>query len=381
MVRAMGGRLARGVALGALALALPAPAALAQTFNLPPGTPTPAPRPAGPVDSDAPIVTPRPTPRPTATAPAPTPTSSPAPATAAPTSRPGPAVTRPAPIRTQPGAIPQPAASSAAPALPGVAPSTSPGFTPAALPSYAPTVAPAAQAEPGFFASNWPWLLGLLAALGAGAGGAMWLRRRRDERDPLADYEPPVVAAPVEAEPAPAPQPSALPPPPVPVVVDDGPLSLVLEATKLSATLLNTSLAYRLAITNRTDQPLGPLAVAAGMAAAHASQPVERQLALNGQLLAPKHKIATLAPGESVTLSGEIRLPLALIEPIRAGAAALFIPLARFAVDGPGVALARTFVVGDAPEAADAALRPFRLDLGPRVYSRIGQREIVAAAA
>ncbi len=381
MVRAMGGRLARGVALGALALALPAPAALAQTFSLPPGTPTPSPRPAGPVDSDAPIVTPRPTPTPrptaTATSPAPTPT----PAATAPGARPAPAATRPAPIRTQPGAIPQPAASTAAPALPGVAPGASPGFTPAALPSYAPTVAPSAATEPGFFASNWPWLLGLLAALGAGAGGAMWLRRRRDERDPLADYEPPVVAAPVKAEPAPAPELSVPPPTPSPVVVDDGPLSLVLEATKLSATLLNTSLTYRLAITNRTDRPLGPLAVAAGMAAAHASQPVERQLALNGQLLAPKHKIAALAPGESVTLSGEIRLPLSLIEPIRAGTAALFIPLARFAVEGPGVTLARTFVVGDAPEAADAALRPFRLDLGPRVYSRIGQREITAAAA
>ena len=34
---------------------------------------------------------------------------------------------------------------------------------------------------------------------------------------------------------------------------------------------------------------------------------------------------------------------------------------------------------GDAdvsPEQAGAALRPFRLDLGPRVYSRVGQREV-----
>ena len=381
MVRAMGGKLARGVALGALAFALPAPL-LAQTFSLPPGSSTPTPRPAGPVDTDAPIVVPRatPTPRPTATAPAPTPTISPSPVLTVPSPRTAETGARPAPARTQPDANPQDAAGAPASTLPSATPSTSPGFTPVA-PSYTPALPTPAASEPGFLAANWPWLLGLLAALGAGAGGALWLRRRREERDPVIDFEPPVVAAPAPPTLAePVPEPSALPPP-VPVQIDDGPLAMVLEATKLSATLLNTSLAYRLSITNRTDRPLGPLTVAAGMAAAHASQPVERQLALNGQLLMPKHTVASLAPGESTTLSGEIRLPLALIQPIRAGAAALFIPLARFAVDGPGISLARTFVVGEAPEVADAALRPFRLDLGPRVYSRIGQREIVAVAA
>ncbi|MGH6786313.1 MAG: hypothetical protein ACREBO_05740 [Novosphingobium sp.] len=370
-MRGIGGRLARGIALGALALALPAPAALAQTFNLPPGGATPAPRPAGPVDSDAPIVTPRPTPapRPTATAPAPTPSISPAPVLTVPSARPTQA--RPAPARVQPGA------ATPATTLPSAATSPSPGFAPAPFPA-APAPAPAlAPAEPGFLAGNWPWLLGLLAALGFGAGGALWLRKRRDEREPVVDFERPVVAAPT-------PQPEPIPAPaiaPEPVLIEDGPLSLVLEANKLSATLLNTTLAYRLSVTNRSDRPLGPLSISAGMAAAQAALPVERQLALNGQLLVPKHTIAALAPGESATLSGEIRLPLALIQPIRAGEAALFIPLARFAVDGPGIAVAHTFVVGEAPEIADAALRPFRLDLGPRVYSRIGQREIVAAAA
>jgi len=33
-------------------------------------------------------------------------------------------------------------------------------------------------------------------------------------------------------------------------------------------------------------------------------------------------------------------------------------------------------VVGEVPENPAAALRPFRLDLGPRVYSRIGQRAV-----
>jgi len=33
-------------------------------------------------------------------------------------------------------------------------------------------------------------------------------------------------------------------------------------------------------------------------------------------------------------------------------------------------------LVGELPEAPGAALRPFRLDLGPRTYSRLGQRAV-----
>lgn len=380
-MRAIGGRLAKGVALGALALALPAPL-LAQTFSLPPGSASPTPRPAGPVDTDAPVVVPRPTPapRPTATAPAPTPTPTPVATATGPSPRPAGAAERPAPTRARPDAA-QPGVAAPSTAQPGAIPSASPGFAPAPLPSYAPAGAAATPAQPGFFAANWPWLLGLLAALGAGAGAMLWLRRR-EERDPVVDFEPPVVAAPAPpAEPERDALVEPVPAAPAAVLADDGPLALVLEATRLSATLLNTSLTYKLSLTNLSDAPLGPLTVGADMIAAHATLPVERQLGLDGKLLERRHALAALAPGESVTVTGEIRLPLALIQPIRAGAAALFIPLARFQVEGPGLALARTFVVGEAPEVADAGLRPFRLDLGPRVYSRVGQREIVAAAA
>ena len=59
--------------------------------------------------------------------------------------------------------------------------------------------------------------------------------------------------------------------------------------------------------------------------------------------------------------------------------------LARFRIEAARkgaetLRLARTFVVGETPEKAGAALRPFRLDLGPRVYSRVGQREVAQPA-
>jgi hypothetical protein len=165
----------------------------------------------------------------------------------------------------------------------------------------------------------------------------------------------------------------------------EGPLSLRLSATRLSATLLNTTLQYQIELTNRADVPFGPLIVTGDMIAAHASLPVARQLGLDGVLLEKRHELASLAPGESATFSGEIRLPLAMITPIRSGAAAFFVPLARFRIEAARKgadthSLVRTFVVGETPEQAGAALRPFRLDLGPRVYSRVGQREVAQPA-
>ncbi|HVR90956.1 MAG TPA: hypothetical protein VHG29_07675 [Novosphingobium sp.] len=374
----------RTAAISALALACALPAAplLAQSvsdFRLPPASPTPTPRAPGPVDSDNPVVTaPRPTPTP---APAPTVTQNPTPAPAASAQ---PTLTRTPTAR--PSAAPRgttPASDVAAtPALP----TADAAITPAPLTfptssSVAPlpqSTAPAAREGSGAMLP----LLGGGALLLAALGGLVWWRRRAAEREPEIDFEPPVVARPEPeaSEPAVATVgPPLLAPQRAPTPADTV-LAMALEATRLSATLLNTTLQYRLRLTNHTAAPLGPITVSGDMVAAHATLPVEQQLGLSGLTLERRHETPVLAPGESVTLSGEIRLPLAAITPIRAGGAALFIPLARFRAEAPGLAVVHNFVVGEAPEVADAALRPFRLDLGPRVYSRIGQRELALPA-
>ncbi|MEO0032953.1 MAG: hypothetical protein RIS94_2711, partial [Pseudomonadota bacterium] len=94
----------------------------------------------------------------------------------------------------------------------------------------------------------------------------------------------------------------------------------------------------------------------------------------------PLHRVAALAPGESVTLGGEMRLPLSSVLPIRNGEAQLFVPLTRFdgwasAPDGRGVHARAAFLVGQ-ENAAQPRLAPFRLDLGPRVYDQLGQRAL-----
>ena len=149
----------------------------------------------------------------------------------------------------------------------------------------------------------------------------------------------------------------------------------------MSASLMATTLSYALTLTNTTDQPLTALAVEGDMIAAHGSLPADQQIAGDSQRLELRHALVTLAPGESAEFTGDFRLPLATLVPIRAGDAALFVPLARLRIEAStaaGIPLVQvqTWVVGELPEQPGAALRPFRLDLGPRTYSRIGQRTV-----
>lgn len=149
----------------------------------------------------------------------------------------------------------------------------------------------------------------------------------------------------------------------------------------MNASLVATTLSYRLVVTNRGGTALSALAIEGDMIAAHASLPPESQMAQPAQRLELRHALSALAPGESAEFSGDIRLPLSAITPIRAGNAAYFVPLARFRIEageagGHLQVLARTFVIGETQDFGGAGLRPFRLDLGPRSYSRIDQRAV-----
>lgn len=193
---------------------------------------------------------------------------------------------------------------------------------------------------------------------------------------PAPRVPPPPPPRPQRAEPPARPRPA--PPPPAPR--SNEALGVTLQARRLSATLLNTALTYELVVTNLGEVVVGPIAVTCDMIGAHASLPDHIQLENSGQA-DPSHRIPHLGPGESASMSGELRLPLTAITPIRHGAAALFVPLARFRIltwrEGrPPIATNRTFVIGETPPTPDAGLKPFRLDLGPRMYSSISQREV-----
>lgn len=220
----------------------------------------------------------------------------------------------------------------------------------------------------------------VLAALLAAIGGLIWWRRRAIEAPVTIAFERPIV--PAEAAPVAhtglavlAAQPEPAAPAPAAASQPEG-LVLTLEARRMSASLMATTLSYHLSLTNHTAFALTALAIEGDMIAAHGTLPPEQQVARKAQQLELRHALAELAPGETAVLSGDIRVPLALIAPIRAGTAAFFVPLARFRVAAGPLIAVQTFVIGEAPETPGAALKPFRLDLGPRTYSKIGQRAL-----
>lgn len=381
----------------ALLLTLAPEALAAQTapdFSLPRTRPTSASGAQGPVDDDNPVV--RTAPRPTPTPPPVIVTPSPAPGASTPAisptrvpsgtltgPRPAPSTTqRPAPQTAQPGTAPQAIPTDTTPTT-GDLPITPTLPTDTATDSFAlPPVADNSAVPAASTIWYWPWIAGTAILLAALFGLLWW--RRREPTVKLLQFERPIVASPKSAaepdgETVPVPAPASVIVHPAAAIAPG--LSISLEARRMSASLMATTLNYVLTLTNTTDQPLSALAVEGDMIAAHGSLPADKQIAGDAQRLELRHALVTLAPGESAEFTGDFRLPLAALVPIRAGDAAYFIPLARWRVEastaaGAPLVQVQTFVVGELPEQPGAALRPFRLDLGPRTYSRIGQRAV-----
>lgn len=148
----------------------------------------------------------------------------------------------------------------------------------------------------------------------------------------------------------------------------------------MSASLVNATLSYRLVLTAKAQAR--DVVIAGGMTAAHASRPQQDQLDPRN---APQlHRLERVGAGEIIEVSGDIRLPLAEITPIRHGSAALFVPIVRLevtaVVDGRPFTMRAAFVVGLEDGAAGQRLQPFRLDLGPRIYPKISQRALTVPA-
>jgi hypothetical protein len=278
-------------------------------------------------------------------------------------------------------------------------------------------------------AQGWPGAAGAMAF--ALAGAMLWrLARRRRRRQALPDAVLPgallIASAPPPAEPRPPrradcadlspeplpapsrgiePDPTSSPPPifsPKPGAAGkatptaraaksrrkpprplDESLSLRFEPLRFSATLAHAVLHYRLSLTNGGEAELGPLSIAADMIAAMAAEPNEALTAEAAALLPERHTIATLAPGDTAELRGELRLPLKAITPIRVGQAALMVPLVLLKVEARIKAVGRRraatvtrlaqFLVGEPDEGPAGKLHPYRLDLGPCSWAAAAQ--------
>jgi len=162
-----------------------------------------------------------------------------------------------------------------------------------------------------------------------------------------------------------------------PLVEEEETLSLAIEARQLSISLMAATLSYRITLTNSGKAPVRGVAIAGDMISAHASRSTEEQMATASSELARCHDIADIPAGKSVQVVGEFRLPLPMIQPIRRGDLALFVPLARLRVEatqGADGAIVKTALIGQRSPRPGAGLQPFRLDLGPRVYREVTQK-------
>ncbi|AKH42362.1 LPXTG-motif cell wall-anchored protein [Altererythrobacter atlanticus] len=372
--------------LAALIVAQPAAAAGTplSEFRLP-GDSTATPTPQGPVDQDIPAPSPVTEPGSRQEAEAePAPALAPVlpqpiilPETAIsvePAPRPAPhRMAEPQAVQGQDAAAPSPAATAepegAAETTPQPGATSQPITTPIPEPAD-----PASAPSPLPAANNWlPFLLAAGLALAAALAVFLWRRKRATPIERPA-VQPPRPAAPMPASAAPQPPASPSPAPPAAPGVPPG-LQVGLEPVRLSLSLMNATLSYRLLLANRGGAPLTDIAITADMIAAHASQPREQQLAGPAENAPVVERIGQLEPGERRILVGECRLPKADIVPIRQGASSLLVPLARFRVLAKDVPpFCQTYVVGLPPKRAQAGLLPFRLDLGPRVYPELALR-------
>jgi hypothetical protein len=376
----------------AMALALCAVTASAQTpgsvedFRLPP-QPSPAPAPVeGPVDADNPVA------RPTVNPPQPQPAVSPTPT--APVASPIPTADATRGSRSAPRERPVTPQATLAPTSTAISPATPTEAlsTPSAIPEATSPAMETSLPPSGDTGGSWTWIAALAALLLAGLGVIAWKRRGTATKEmdaEIAGEEAPPFPEPAlfEIPPAPAeplPMPSPVTLPPVALTADTGQSSLEAHfaAQSLTCSLVFASLAYRLELSNRGDTPKGPFRIAGDVTSAHASLSTGDQLSPDGAAMPAIHRVEPLAPGESATVTGQLRMAMADIVPVRQGQTALFVPLARFHIadEGEGdVSTTRVFVVGEAGEAPDGGLRPFRLDRMPGVVRGLDQRDVSPA--
>ena len=281
------------------------------------------------------------------------------------------------------------------------------------------------SADTFFSGTVWAAIAALLAALGAVA--FLFLRRRSASSETVADYAAPDSAHNIVRQPSPPihpgisadqkperpadqqsgplpksanprgfvtsslrlgqtqPQPAPFPArpqstgrPTAPAMSSGkGDLRIAFVAETAGSTLLNAVLGYRITLHNDGTETLKDLALSGLLAQASGDVPRSGTGAMQAIGNAD-----SIAPGQSVELKGEIRLPLAQIEPISYNRQSLFVPVVHFICAYAGNSSERreerhSFIVGREHEPPRAKMAPFRLDQGPRNFRPVGQRLLV----
>lgn len=306
----------------------------------------------------------------------------------------------PAPPTAAPDrAAPRPRSVQPAPSAPAAPPPTpEPAPTPpaAASPEAAPATHPVPMAAPDSptppkTSAPWGWIAAALALLAALAGGLLWCRRSpaaqadatlADARladapgvDPLDD-----TTATATPESGPVHSPVTLTPVPPPPATGPRPrlaLDVRIEAARLTFT--GASIGYWLYLRNDGDARAEDIMIHALLANADARQQDTLDRFFAGQDGSVLHSVVAIAPGDTTSLTGELRLSHDAIVPVELGDRTLLIPLIAFDVHYRWDAAQRgrsggAWIVGQEQEPPAPRLAPLRMDQGPRQFRRPGCR-------
>ena len=347
-------------------------------------TPPPAPEPE-PVPTIPPATEqPRPTPAP---APAPSPTRA-APVREQPRQAPA-----PTPATDRERAVPGPAAEASlvneAPAPPVAAPDPvlPQSKVLAPPPPAAPVERSVAEPLPAEPDGGFPWLALLLAG-GVGVLGLLGYRRfaaSRTEAYAAPAPEPiavPKAVAPPAAPPRPAPAAAPAAPAPASIGIKLRPqLELEFKPDKAAATLTDANVQFELKVRNSGNMAARNIRIEARMFNAGAEQDREigaffaRQAQEAGSSTLP-----AIPPRGEVAFKSTVTMPKDAVREINVQGRRLFIPMVAFNVfydwaDGKTGQTSMSYIVGREAPTPSEKMGAFRLDLGPRVYRSVGQRQ------
>ena len=154
-------------------------------------------------------------------------------------------------------------------------------------------------------------------------------------------------------------------------------LEVEAHAVTLSRSVMNASISYRVTMVNRGREPITLIEVHGDVTTAHGRVPAAQQLADTEQSFPELHTHARLAPGERITMRGELRLPLREIRALRQGSVPVFVPLLRLTVRAQNMQpKAYTYVIGTRAAEKGSRPNPFRLDEPPRSYAQLTTRAL-----
>lgn len=170
-----------------------------------------------------------------------------------------------------------------------------------------------------------------------------------------------------------------------PQLADEAP-RLLLDYTTLGVdvTLVNAIARYHLGVSNMSDIPVTDVVLHGAVVQARRGMPPTIDPMLGDSLLPRLQAMPDIAVGATVRCEGQIRLPLAQIEPIAMQGRLLFVPVVHIWIgysgpDGSRFAVTQSFVLGEESSPPGPRVGPLRLDLGPRRFTGVGQRPLQSA--